>query len=135
MGAAGMLTELAMRARLAVAGFIAEGLNFAILAGGGLAAALLVPASPIFLPHTACQVSEAKYEALAMQIPYAEAVRALGCEGVRVRDEKIAKELTIVEYAWRADTWPYGAVRAEFYNDTLQSKSALRYKLSWTGRE
>ncbi len=120
------------RAAPIVVGLAAGGLNFSVLAGGGLAGALVLPASPLFLPRTACQVSGAAYEALAMEIHHAEAVRVLGCEGVRVREEKFGKELILTEYAWRADTWPFGAVHAEFYNGALQSKSVLRYEFSWT---
>jgi hypothetical protein len=84
------------------------------------------------LPATQCDVSEARFEALSMQMSYEKVKELLGCDGVLV-SKQTHGQIVIERYAWRGTAWPYGHLRAEFINNTLQGTRKLWLNLSLSG--
>jgi hypothetical protein len=84
------------------------------------------------LPAT-CDISEAQFDKLAMEMEYAKVKELLGCDGVLVEKQDYG-QIVIEHYAWRGAAWPYARVRAEFINNTLQgtNKLWLDLKLTWS---
>jgi hypothetical protein len=78
---------------------------------------------------TTCAVSEAQFDGLSMQMKYDKAKELLGCDGVLVSKEDYG-QIVIERYAWRGDAWPYGRVRLEFINGTLQGTEKRWLNLS-----
>jgi hypothetical protein len=80
------------------------------------------------LPNT-CAVSEAQFDKLSMQMSYDAVKKQLGCDGVLVSKED-SGQIVIEHFAWRGATWPYGRLRLEFINNTLQGTQKLWLNLS-----
>ncbi len=97
-----------------------------------LALAFRLPASPLYMPDTACRPDKGRYDSLRTGSSYAEVSAHMGCPGIQARREQLG-DIAIVTYVWRADSWPVGIVRLAFYNDTLQATSETRLNL-WIGR-
>ena len=67
-----------------------------------------------YLPVSECLVTKASVDTIELRMDYGGVVRALGCEGVRVkRDDwgEIVREV----YQWRGAAWPFGRLQGEFY--------------------
>jgi hypothetical protein len=84
----------------------------------------------VLLPRT-CDVTEAQFDKLAMQMRYEEVKGLLGCDGVLERKEDYG-QIVIEHYAWRGAAWPYGRLRGQFINDTLQGTEKLWLNLALT---
>ena len=84
------------------------------------------------LPNT-CAVSEAQFDELSMQMHYDAVRKLLGCDGVLVSKEDYG-QIVVEHFAWRAAAWPYGRLRLEFINDTLQGTQKLWLNLSLSMR-
>lgn len=97
--------------------------------GVTLAAAFVVPASPLYMPATDCRPDSARYESLAFGASYDEAARLLGCPGIKATEQDLSGIVKIITFVWRTDSWPVGILRLSFYNDTLQANSATRLDL------
>jgi hypothetical protein len=85
------------------------------------------------LPKT-CAVTEAQFEKLSMQMSYDKAKELFGCDGALESKEDYGT-IVVEHYAWRGSVWPYGRVRAEFVNNTLQATEKFWLNLSpyWHG--
>jgi len=92
------------------------------------AAGTAVAAARALLPAT-CEVAEERYNRLVMEMSYAKAKELLGCDGVLVAREAYG-QIVIEYYAWRGAAWPYGRLRLQFINDTLQGTEKLWLNLS-----
>jgi hypothetical protein len=66
-----------------------------------------------------CAVSEAQFDELSMQMNYDAVTKLLGCDGVLVAKEDYG-QIIVEHFAWRGAAWPYGRLRLEFINNTLQ---------------
>jgi hypothetical protein len=80
------------------------------------------------LPNT-CAVSESQFDKLSMQMSYDAVKKLLGCDGVLVSKEDYG-QIVIEHFAWQGATWPYGRLRLEFINNTLQGTQKLWLNLS-----
>jgi hypothetical protein len=80
------------------------------------------------LPNT-CAVSEAQFDRLSMQMSYDAVKKLFGCDGVPVSKEDYG-QIVIEHFAWRGATWPYGRLRLEFMNNTLQGTQKFWLNLS-----
>jgi len=80
------------------------------------------------LPDT-CPVSEVNFDELSMQMSYEAVKKSLGCDGALVSKEDYG-QIVIAHFAWRGAAWPYGRLRLEFINNTLQGTQKLWLNLS-----
>jgi hypothetical protein len=78
-----------------------------------------------------CIVAEAQFDKLAMQMSYGTVKELLGCDGVLVSKEDYG-QIVVERFAWRGAAWPYGRLRLEFINNTLQGTQKLWLNLSLT---
>jgi hypothetical protein len=92
------------------------------------AVAATIAAARASLPNT-CAVSEAQFDGLSMQMNYDAARKLLGCDGELVAKEDYG-QVIIEHFAWRGAVWPYGRLRLEFINNTLQGTQKLWLNLS-----
>jgi hypothetical protein len=92
------------------------------------AVAATIAAARTSLPNT-CAVSEAQFDQLSMQMNYDAVRKLLGCEGVLVAKEDYG-QIIVEHFAWRGAAWPYGRLRLEFINNTLQGTQKLWLNLS-----
>jgi hypothetical protein len=84
------------------------------------------------LPNT-CRVCEGQFGKLSMQLSYDTVKQLLGCDGVLVSREDYG-QIVIEHFAWRGAAWPYGRLRLEFINNTLQGTQKLCLNLSLSMR-
>lgn len=94
-----------------------------------LAAAFMLPPSPLYMPTTDCRPDRTRHDSLVFGQSFEAVSRHMGCRGVRALEERLSDDLSIVTYVWRTDSWPVGIARLTFYNDTLQAKSSTRLDL------
>ena len=80
------------------------------------------------LPAT-CAVAEAQFDKLSMEMSYDAAKKLLGCDGALVVKEDYG-QIVIEHFEWRGATWPYGRLRLQFINSTLQGTEKLWFNLS-----
>jgi hypothetical protein len=95
-----------------------------------VAASATIGVARALLPKT-CDVTEAQFDKLAMEMRYDEVKGLLGCDGVLERKEDYG-QIVIEHYAWRGAVWPYGRLRGEFINNTLQGTEKLWLNLAVT---
>ena len=95
-----------------------------------VAASATIGVARATLPKT-CAVTEAQFDKLAMQMKYAEVKGLLGCEEVLETKEDYG-QIVIEHYAWQGAVWPYGRLRGQFINDTLQGTEKLWLNLAVT---
>jgi hypothetical protein len=93
-----------------------------------VAVAATIAVARASLPNT-CAVSEAQFDELSMQMSYDAVKKLLGCDGVLVSKEDYG-QIVIEHFSWRGATWPYGRLRLEFINNTLQGTQKLWLNLS-----
>jgi hypothetical protein len=102
---------------------------FAVLLVAVVAAvAATITVARASLPNT-CAVSEVQFDKLSMRMTYDAVKKLLGCDGVLVSKEDYG-QIVIEHFAWRGATWPYGRLRLEFINNTLQGTQKLWLNLS-----
>jgi hypothetical protein len=102
---------------------------FAVLLVAVVAAvAATITVARASLPNT-CAVSEVQFDKLSMRMSYDAVKKLLGCDGVLVSKEDYG-QIVIEHFAWRGATWPYGRLRLEFINNTLQGTQKLWLNLS-----
>jgi len=92
------------------------------------AVAATIAVARALLPNT-CAVSEAQLDELSMQMNYDAVRKLLGCDGMLVSKEDYG-QIIIEHFAWRGTAWPYGRLRLEFINNTLQGTQKLWLNLS-----
>jgi hypothetical protein len=92
------------------------------------AAAASIAVARALLPDT-CAVVEPQLKRLAMQMKYEQVKGILGCDGVLVARQDYG-QIVIEDYAWRGEAWPYGRLRLQFINNTLQGTQKLWLNLS-----
>jgi hypothetical protein len=103
---------------------ILKGLGILALAIVTAAGATITVARAL-LPGT-CDVAEDRFDKLSMQMSYEAVKEALGCGGVLVEKEDYGQGQVVIEhFAWRGAVWPYGRVRLQFINNTLQGTEKL----------
>lgn len=73
--------------------------------------------------------SEAQFDELSMQMNYDAVRKLLGFGGMLVSKEDYG-QIIIEHFAWRGTAWPYGRLRPEFINNTLQGTQKLWLNLS-----
>jgi hypothetical protein len=95
-----------------------------------LAATVMAPASPYYLPRNDCRVTDAQFDALQMQTSYTDVAKQIGCNGIIMKTADLG-QLQIKTYAWRGDRWPYDVVKLGFYNDALQKTERRSYTFNW----
>jgi hypothetical protein len=109
------------------AGFLLKGLGVVLLVAVAATAATIGVARAL-LPKT-CVVSEAQFDKLSMQMKLETVKELLGCDGILESKEDFG-QIVIERYAWRGAAWPYGRLRLDFINNTLQGTNKLWLNLS-----
>jgi hypothetical protein len=85
------------------------------------------------LPATSCRVTDAHYEVIRLEVPYAEIIKQLGCDGQLVSKQDFGPDLHEEIFAWRGSCWPYQRLDLTFYNRVAHVKSHRRLCLNLTG--
>jgi hypothetical protein len=100
--------------------------TIAALALIGVVATISIIVARAWLPKTACTITEAQVDGLAVEkMSYQDVKTVLGCDGVRTNSDDLGGSIVIEDFSWRGDAWPYGKFDGHFINGKLHGTSKI----------